>query len=74
MRHHIKHSQDALRLLEQDFARDRLVEFARKGDDPIDSDILTGHARARARDGFLTVVFGFSAAVVMAVGAAILMR
>lgn len=59
MKHLIKHEQDALRLLQQDFIRDRMIEQARKGELPEDMDMVTGHVHGRSRESFMITLISF---------------
>ena len=51
---HIKHTEDALRMIRQDLDRERLAHIARHGDDHGSGpDIFAGRAQFAERDGKL---------------------
>lgn len=74
MQHHIKHSEDVLRVIQQDIERDRLAHIARHGDDLNDAEIFEGHSKSVAKGGPLNVAMAFSIVALGTLAAAIMLR
>ena len=58
---HIKHTEDALRMIRQDLDRERLTHIARHGDDHgQETDIFAGRGQFAEQDGKLGILMALS--------------